>query len=105
MKTTDLWLGLPGSSVGKEPACNAGDPGSIPGSGRSPGEGNSSVNSHLFPVWVPCRAELAFVLGTIVSPALSMMLCNKSPGIQHPNVYIIYTYSLAPSFSGSGAVA
>ena len=27
------------SSVGKKSACNAGDPGSIPGSGRSPGEG------------------------------------------------------------------
>ena len=27
------------SSVGKEPTCNAGDPGSIPGSERSPGEG------------------------------------------------------------------
>ena len=27
------------SSVGKESNCNAGDPGSIPGSGRSPGEG------------------------------------------------------------------
>ena len=31
--------GFPGSSVGKEPICNAGDPGSIPGSGRSPGDG------------------------------------------------------------------
>ena len=31
--------GFPGSSAGKESACNAGDPGSIPGSGRSPGEG------------------------------------------------------------------
>ena len=30
-----------GSSAGKESACNAGDPGSIPGLGRSPGEGNS----------------------------------------------------------------
>ena len=32
-----------GGSVGKESACNAGDPGSIPGSGRSPGgrQGNS----------------------------------------------------------------
>ena len=27
------------SSVGKESACNAGDPGLIPGLGRSPGEG------------------------------------------------------------------
>ena len=32
-------LGFPGSSVGKELACNAGDPGSIPGLGRSTGEG------------------------------------------------------------------
>ena len=31
--------GFPGNSAGKEYACNAGDPGSIPGSGRSAGEG------------------------------------------------------------------
>ena len=31
--------GFPHSSVGKESACNAGDPGSIPGSGRSIGKG------------------------------------------------------------------
>ena len=31
--------GFPCGSVGKESTCNAGDPGSIPGSGRSPGEG------------------------------------------------------------------
>ena len=31
--------GFPDSSVGKESACNAGDPGSIPGSGRFAGEG------------------------------------------------------------------
>ena len=31
--------GFPGSSAGKESSCNVGDPGSIPGSGRSPGEG------------------------------------------------------------------
>ena len=34
--------GPPGGSDGKAPACNAGDPGSIPGSGRSPGEGNGN---------------------------------------------------------------
>ena len=33
-------MGFPDSSDGKESACNAGDPGSIPGSGRSPGEQN-----------------------------------------------------------------
>ena len=32
--------GLPGGSDGKESACSAGDPGSIPGLGKSPGEGN-----------------------------------------------------------------
>ena len=32
-------MGFSDSSVGKETACNAGDPGLIPGSGRSPGEG------------------------------------------------------------------
>ena len=34
--------GFPGGSDGKEPACSAGDPGSVLGSGRSPGEGNSN---------------------------------------------------------------
>ena len=34
--------GFPGGSDGKESACNAGDPGSIPGSGRFPGEGNGN---------------------------------------------------------------
>ena len=33
-------MGFPGDSDGKESACNAGDPGLIPGLGRSPGEGN-----------------------------------------------------------------
>ena len=32
-------LGFPGNSPGKESTCNAGDPGLIPGLGRSPGEG------------------------------------------------------------------
>ena len=34
--------GFPGGSDGKENTCNAGDPGSIPGSGRSLGEGNGN---------------------------------------------------------------
>ena len=33
---------VPGGSDGKVPVYNAGDPGSIPGSGRSPGEGNGN---------------------------------------------------------------
>ena len=34
--------GFPGASEDKASACNAGDPGSIPGLGRSPGEGNGN---------------------------------------------------------------
>ena len=37
---TPMFLGFPGGSAGKEPACNVGDLGSIPGLGRSPGEEN-----------------------------------------------------------------
>ena len=43
-----LKLDLPGSSVSKESACSAGDPGLIPGWGRSPGEGNGK------PLQNPC---------------------------------------------------
>ena len=35
----DVAMGFPDSSVGKESACKAGDPGSVPGLGRSSGEG------------------------------------------------------------------
>ena len=35
-------MDFPGGSAGKESACNAGDPGSISGSERSPGEGNGN---------------------------------------------------------------
>ena len=37
--------GFPGGSDGKEPACNAGDLGSILGLGRYPGEGNGDRKS------------------------------------------------------------
>ena len=37
-----LTIGFPGDSDGKESACNAGDLGLIPASGRSPREGNGN---------------------------------------------------------------
>ena len=36
-------MGFPGGSDGEESACNAGDLGLIPGSGRSPGAGNGNL--------------------------------------------------------------
>ena len=44
--------GFPYSSVSKESACSAGDPGSIPGLGRSPGKGNGD------PLQYPCLENL-----------------------------------------------
>ena len=48
-------MDIPDSSVGKESACNAGDPGSIPGSGRSTGEG---IGYPLYYSWVSPVAQL-----------------------------------------------
>ena len=48
-KQPGLWRGFPGDSDGKESACSAGDPGLIPGSGRSPGEGNG----YPLPIFLP----------------------------------------------------
>ena len=39
-------MGFPCSSVGKESACSAGDPGSIPGLERSPGGGHGNPLQH-----------------------------------------------------------
>ena len=58
MRTDDIYReakGFPGSSAGKESACNAGNPGLIPGSGISAGEGMG------YPVeysWVSLVAQL-----------------------------------------------
>ena len=54
-------MGFPDSSVGKESTCNAGDPGSIPGLGRSRGEGKgdplqySGLENSVDSPW--CRKE------------------------------------------------
>ena len=51
-------LGFPCSSVGKESACSAGDPGSIPGLGRSPGEGNGNPSPVSLPGKSPGQRSL-----------------------------------------------
>ena len=49
-------MGFSGSSAGKESTCNAGDPGLIPGSGISPGEG---IGYPLQYSWASLVAQLA----------------------------------------------
>ena len=41
-------MGFPGGSVSKETTCNAGDPGLIPGLGRSLGEGNGNPLQYFY---------------------------------------------------------
>ena len=48
-------MGFPHSSAGKESACNEGDPGSIPGLGRSSGEG---ICYRLYYSWASPMAQL-----------------------------------------------
>ena len=75
--TTLKYLGFPGSSAGKESACNAGDPGSIPGLGRSAGEGIGYPLQYswasLVAQWVRNLPAMQADLGLI--PAL-----GRSPG-------------------------
>ena len=54
--------GFPDSSVGKESTCNAGDPSSILGSGRSPGEG----------IGYPLQYSWASLVGQLVKNLLAM---------------------------------
>ena len=57
-----LSQGFPGSSAGKESTCSAGDPGSIPGSGRSPGEG---IGCPLHYSWASLVAQMVKNLSAV----------------------------------------
>ena len=48
ISTLQLYMVLPQWLSGKESACNAGDLGLIPGSGRSPGEGNGNPLQYFY---------------------------------------------------------
>ena len=62
-------LGVPCGSAGKESAFSAGDLGSIPGSGRSPGEGNGNPLQYSGLVASPLRRVIS--TGTTKGPSLS----------------------------------
>ena len=68
-----VWASLVCSSAGKESACNEGDLGSIPGLGRSSGEGNGYHSSILaWRIW-DCK-----VLDTTEQLSLSYTTCSVS---------------------------
>ena len=86
---TLFYRGFPGGSNGIESSCNAGDPASMSGSGRSSGEGNGYPLQ--YPSWgIPCteepgrlqsmesqRVNTAKQLGTHTSLTLNDNILNK----------------------------
>ena len=89
--------GFPGSSAGKESACNAGDPGSIPGSERSPGEGK------VYPVQY---SRTSLVAQLVKNPPVMQETwvgipgLGRCPGGGHGN---LLQYSCLENFMGLGA--
>ena len=68
-------LGFLGASAGQESTCNAGDPGSIPGSGRSPGEG----------MGYPLQYSWTSLVAQLVKNLPSMQeTCFQSLGWEYP---------------------
>ena len=70
-----FFKGFPGSSAGKAPACNAGDPVLIPGSGRSPGEG---IGYPLQYSWASLVAQL------VKNPPAMQEILVQSLGLEDP---------------------
>ena len=68
-------FGFPDSSVGKESPCNAGDPGLIPGLGRSPGEG---IDYPLQYSWASVMTQL------VKNPPAMWQTCVWSLGWEDP---------------------
>ena len=65
-------MGFPGSSAGRESACNAGDPGSIPRSGRSPGER----------IGYPFHYSWASLMAQMVESACNVGGLGSIPGLE-----------------------
>ena len=91
-------MGYPGSSVGKESACNAGDPGSIPGLGRSPGEGIGYPLQYSWASLVAHSKESACNVGDLgLIPGL-----GRSPGGRHDNPLQYPRHGESPLTEGPG---
>ena len=80
----EFGLQFPHSSVGKEPACNAGDPCLIPGSGSSPGE---EIGYPLQYSWASPVAQLVKVSACNVGDLGSNPGLERSPGEGYPLQY------------------
>ena len=94
--TLCIILGFPGSSAGRESTCNAGDPGSIPGLRRYPGEGNG------YPLQYSClenfmdrgaqRATVHAVTKSDMTEPLSLSIQNKT-SMSHYFIFFYQTFN------------
>ena len=82
LATLAYFLGLPGSSAGKESACDAGDPGSISRSGSSPAEG---IGYPLQCSWASLIAQMVKESVCSVGDLGSIPGLGRSPGGGHGN--------------------
>ena len=74
-RVVQSWMGLPGSSAGKESACNSGDPSSIPGLGRFPGAG----------IGYPLQCSWASLVAQMVKNLPAMQeIWIQSLGLENP---------------------
>ena len=72
-----------GGSDGKASAYNAGDPGSIPGSGRSPGEGNGNPIQYSFLENPRNEQRVGHAWATSLSLSFQVHLTKRDNGISH----------------------
>ena len=100
-------MGFPDGSVSKESACNAGDPGWIPGLGRSTGEG---IGYPLQDFWASLMAQLVknlpamqepWVLSLVWEDPLKKSVATHSiflPGVSHGQRSLVsYIHGIAKS--------
>ena len=89
---------FPHTSVGKESACNAGDPGSIPGSGRPAGEGIgcplqyswASLVAHLLKEFACNVGDLGLIPGLGKSPGEGIGYPLHYSGLENSMDYIVH---------------
>ena len=85
LATTILIMGFPSSSDSKKSTCNAGDLGSIPGSGRSPGGGHST----------PLQYSWAFLVAQMIkNPPAMQKTWVQSLGWEDPLEEGMATHSI-----------
>ena len=76
-------LGFHGNSAGKESACSAGDPGSIPGSGRSPGE---KICCSLQYSWASLEAQMVKNLPAMWETWIQSLVWEEEGMATHPSI-------------------